>query len=322
MKFRNLGEAAIQAPALCLGTMTFGAEADEVSSRAIYSRCRDAGINLFDCANVYADGESERILGRLIHDHRDSVVIATKAYYPMHNDESTRGLSRSKLTTALHASLERLNTDYVDLYYLHHFDEEVPLDESMATLNDFVQQGKVRHVGVSNFAAWQVMKAMSISTQNHYASIVCIQPMYNLLKRQCESELLPMAASEKLGVLPYGPVAGGYLTGKYLESTSATGRFATDADYQARYAHDANQQGARRFVELARDVGVHPASLAIAWVASHPTVTAPIIGARNIEQLAISLASLDIDMTNELRQRISDISPQPALATDRAEEQK
>lgn len=322
MQYRNIGETSLRVSPLCLGTMTFGDGADEDASREIYAKCRDAGINVFDCANVYADGEAERILGRLIQGHRDAVVVATKAYFPMHNDESTRGLSRPKLAAALHASLQRLNTDYVDIFYLHHFDEDTPLDESMATLTDFVQQGKIRHVGLSNFAAWQVMKAISTAERSNYTNVVCIQPMYNLLKRQCESELLPMAASEKLGVLPYGPIAGGYLTGKYLDTSTVHGRFTNDAVYRARYADDANRQGASQFVALAREIGIHPASLAIAWVAAHETVTAPIIGARNIAQVTTALASLDIDMTDELRQRIGEITAAPALATDRAEEQR
>lgn len=321
MEYKTLGNTELNISSICLGTMTFGDGADEATSRVIYAKCRNRGINFFDCANVYAEGESERILGRLIKRHRSEVIVATKAYYPMGNEVNSRGLSRSQLTAALAASLERLNTDYIDLYYLHAFDEDTPLEETLETLNDFVRQGKIRYIGVSNFAAWQVMKASSIAAQQHYESIACIQPMYNLLKRQCESEILPMAASEKLGVLPYSPIAGGYLSGKYLDAKSVDGRLATSETYQKRYAHESNRRTTEQFIKYAQKQNIHPASLAIAWVASHPIVTAPIIGARNTEQLRTALASLEIEMSGDMRRKISGFSLEPALPTDRTEEQ-
>ncbi len=320
MNYSTLGNTNLKVAPLCLGTMTFGDGAEESVCRAIYARCRDRGINMFDCANVYADGESERILGRLIKSHRADVIVATKAYYPMGDGVITQGLDRSNLTKALEGSLSRLNTDYVDLFYLHAFDETTPLDETLATVNNFVQRGMIRYIGVSNFAAWQVMKALSIAEQQRYATICCIQPMYNLLKRQCESEILPMAAAESLGVLPYGPVAGGYLTGKYTATNPVNGRFSNSKMYQDRYTDDSNRIVTEQFVTLAKDLDVQPTSLAIAWVASNPSVTAPIVGARNIGQIDTALASLDIEMSDELRQSVSDISLQPAPATDRAEE--
>ena len=321
MEYKTLGNTELNISSICLGTMTFGDGADEATSRVIYAKCRNRGINFFDCANVYAKGESERILGRLIKRHRSEVIVATKAYYPMGNEVNSRGLSRSQLTAALAASLERLNTDYIDLYYLHAFDEDTPLKETLETLNDFVRQGKIRYIGVSNFAAWQVMKASSIAAQQHYESIACIQPMYNLLKRQCESEILPMAASEKLGVLPYSPIAGGYLSGKYLDAKSVDGRLATSETYKKRYADESNRKTTEQFISFAQKQNIHPASLAIAWVASHPIVTAPIIGARNTEQLRTALASLEIEMSGDMRRKISGFSLEPALPTDRTEEQ-
>lgn len=321
MEYKTLGNTELNISSICLGTMTFGDGADEATSRVIYAKCRNRGINFFDCANVYAKGESERILGRLIKRHRSEVIVATKAYYPMGNEVNSRGLSRSQLTAALAASLERLNTDYIDLYYLHAFDEDTPLKETLETLNDFVRQGKIRYIGVSNFAAWQVMKALSIAEQQHYESIACIQPMYNLLKRQCESEILPMAASEKLGVLSYSPIAGGYLSGKYLDAKSVDGRLATSETYKKRYADESNRKTTEQFISFAQKQNIHPASLAIAWVASHPVVTAPIIGARNIDQLRTALDSLDIEMSGDMRRKISGFSREPALPTDRTEEQ-
>ncbi len=322
MEYKNLGDSGLKVSSLCLGTMTFGDGADRTMSKKMYALSRDKGINFFDSANVYAEGESEKILGELIHEHREEVIITTKAYYPTGNNIHDKGLSRIHLTRELEKSLKRLNTDYIDIYYLHSFDEETPLEESLSTLNDFVKQGKVNYVGLSNFAAWQVMKAIAITEQFGYASITCIQPMYNLLKRQCESEILPMSKSENIGVTSYSPLAGGMLTGKYLiKDTEQKGRFYSSEMYQKRYEQKINIETTKRFVEFAISNNYNSVSLAIAWVNSHLEITAPIIGARDVEQLMPALASLDIKMSKELRDKISGFSLTPALATDRMEEQ-
>ena len=320
MIYKNLGNTGLKVSSLCMGTMTFGREADKKMSKKLYARCREAGVNFFDCANGYAGGESEKILGKLIKPDRAEVVIATKGYFPTGKDINARGLSRFHLTKALDASLQRLKTDYVDVYYLHHFDEQTPLVETMATLNDFVRQGKVLYLGISNFAAWQVMKAIGICQQNNFAPINCLQPMYNLLKRQCESEILPMAISENLGVFPYSPLAGGLLTGKYQKRKAAEGRFNKSKMYQKRYEADRALSTIDSFLSFANTNNYHPVSLAIAWAGAHAGVTAPIIGARNEEQLKPALAAMKMKMTAELRNRIADFSFAPSIATDRAEE--
>ena len=320
MEYKNLGRAGVKVSSLCFGTMTFGDGADEKTSATLYGMCRDKGINFFDCANVYAKGESERILGRLIKSHRDEVVIATKAYFKTSDDINGRGLSRFHLTKSLEQSLKRLDTDYVDLFYLHHFDEETPIEESLSTLNDFVRQGKVLYLGLSNFAAWQVMKSISITQLQNLAPISCIQPMYNLLKRQCESELLPMAASERLGVFPYSPLAGGWLSGKYINAEPAVGRFKTSKMYQKRYEQERNKETTQAFLDFAKESNYHPVSLAIAWVGSNPNITATIIGARNEQQLGPALDSIDLVLSESDRNTISGFSLSPAIATDRAEE--
>lgn len=321
MQYKRLGKAGVKVSSLCFGTMTFGDQADEAMSKKLYGLCRDKGINFFDCANGYAKGESEKILGQLIKDHREEVIITSKAYFPTSTDVNGRGLSRFHLIKSLDASLKRLKTDYIDLYYLHHFDEETPLEESMSTLNDFVRQGKVLYLGLSNFAAWQVMKAIAITERNGWAPVSCLQPMYNLLKRQCESEILPMAQSEGLGVFPYSPLAGGWLTGKYLKDRPKEGRFNVSKMYQQRYEEESNQQSTQQFLDFAKANNYNPVSLAIAWVGSHPGITAPIVGARNIEQLEPALAALDIDLSADIRQTIAQFTLSPAIATDRAEEQ-
>ncbi len=320
MKYKNLGRAGVKVSSLCFGTMTFGDGADEQTSATLYGMCRDKGINFFDCANVYAKGESERILGRLIKPHRDEVVIATKAYFKTNDDINGRGLSRFHLTKSLEQSLKRLDTDYVDLFYLHHFDEETPIEESLSTLNDFVRQGKVLYLGLSNFAAWQVMKSILITQLKNLAPIACIQPMYNLLKRQCESELLPMAASEGLGVFPYSPLAGGWLSGKYINAEPAVGRFNTSKMYQKRYEQEKNRETTQAFLDFAKEKNYHPVSLAIAWAGSNPNITAPIIGARNEAQLGPALNAIDLALSESDRNTISGFSLSPAIATDRAEE--
>ena len=320
MKYKKLGNSGLKVSQLCLGTMTFGDGADESHCTEIYKMSKDKGINFFDCANVYAEGESERILGKLIKGHRDEVIITSKAYYPTGANVNDRGLSKKHLTIELEKSLRRLTTDYIDVYYLHSFDNNTSLQESLYTVNEFVKQGKILYVGVSNFAAWQVMKAISITKLLNTMPITCIQPMYNLLKRQCETELFPMAKSENLGVASYSPLGGGLLTGKYQKNISE-GRLKTSEMYQKRYFDKENDKAVKRFLEFANTNHYNPISLAISWVSGHNAVTSPIIGARSTNQLIPALASMEIDMTNELRNEISKMSITPPIATDRSEEQ-
>jgi aryl-alcohol dehydrogenase-like predicted oxidoreductase len=321
MNYRQLGQTKLSVSPLCLGTMTFGREADRDASAAIFNRCRKAGINFFDCADIYAQGESEKILGELIRDCRDEVVITSKVYYAVGKKLQPVGLSRSYIMSAVEASLKRLGTDRIDIYFVHHFDETTPLEETLGALDELVRHGKIRFAGASNFAAWQIEKALGISAGQGWARFECIQPMYNLVKRQAEVEILPMAQAEKLGVITYSPLGGGLLTGKYGEERpSSTGRLSTDDIYQRRYGDRWMHEAVRSFVRLAEEHGVNPASLAVAWAAHHPAVTAPIIGARNLEQLEASLAALKVKMTVELYREISSMMPTPAPATDRSEE--
>jgi aryl-alcohol dehydrogenase-like predicted oxidoreductase len=321
MEYRLLGNTGLRVSALCMGTMTFGREADRTESAAIFSRCRDAGINLFDCANSYSGGKAERILGELVAGCRDEIILTTKVANNMGSDPNSRGASRRHIILAVEASLKRLNTDRIDLYILHKFDEQAPLEETLRALDDLVAQGKILYAGASNYAAWQVMKALGISAKEGLSAFKCIQPMYNLVKRQAEVEILPMALSERLGVIAYNPLGAGLLTGKYAEAgrTTDSGRLDADPKYRSRYGDVWMQETARRFAEFARAEGFTPASLAIAWVAHHPAVTAPILGARSVAQLEDSLRAADIRMTAELYDRIGAFSPAPPSATDRSE---
>ena len=321
MEYRFLGRTGVKVSSLCFGTMSFGGDADEAVSGEMYARCRDAGINFFDCANVYQRGRSEEILGRLIAGSRDEIFITSKVYFAMGPDINAMGASRRHIHQAVTASLRRLQTDYIDLYFIHRFDERTPLDETLRALDDLVRQGKVLYLGASNFAAWQIAKALGISAKEGWARFECIQPMYNLVKRQAEVELLPLAASEQLGVIPYSPLGGGLLTGKYgRDRQPQSGRLVENTMYQTRYGDEWVMDVADDFAALARARGYDPVALAVAWVGSHPAVTAPIIGARSVEQLEGSLRSVDIPMTPELRAEIAALSPEPPPATDRNEE--
>ncbi|MGC9521290.1 MAG: aldo/keto reductase [Anaerolineae bacterium] len=321
MEYRTLGRTGVKVSSLCFGTMSFGGDADEATSAAMFNRCRDAGINFFDSANVYQQGRAEEILGNLIRDCRDEIVITSKVYFPMGEDVNARGAHRRHIMQAVEGSLRRLGTDYIDVYFIHRFDEETPLEETLRALDDLVKQGKILYPGASNFAAWQVEKALGLAALHNWAPFEVLQPMYNLVKRQAEVEILPMAQAENLGVIPYSPLGGGLLTGKYsAEKRPDEGRLVTNAMYQRRYGDEWVYEVAGDFTAFAQDRGYDPVSLAVAWVAAHPAVTAPIIGARNVSQLEGSLGALDIEMTPELRAEISALSLEPPPATDRSEE--
>jgi len=322
MTYRTLGRTGLMVSPLCFGTMSFGGIADLETSRAMFNQCRDAGINFFDCADVYEKGTSEEVLGSLIKDCRNEVVITSKAYFRTGDDVNAMGATRYHIMQSIENSLRRLNTDRIDLYFIHRFDDKTPIEETLRVLDDLVRQGKVLYLGASNFAAWQVAKANGICAREGWTRFECIQPMYNLVKRQAEVEILPMAQSEEIGVIPYSPLGGGLLSGKYGKGEKPqSGRLIENKMYQIRYGDGDLYDVADRFTALAKELDVHPASLAVAWVASNPGVTAPIIGARNPEQLASSIASLKIDMTPEIRSRISALSPTPPPASDRNEEQ-
>ncbi len=321
MEYKLLGRTGVKVSRLCLGTMTFGKEADERESEAMFKYGRESGVNFFDCANVYANGRSEEILGGLIRGCRDQVVVTSKVYFPMSDDVNGRGASRFHIRQQVEASLKRLKTDRIDLYFIHRFDDVTALEETLRVLDDLVTQGKILYAGVSNIAAWQVEKALGISAREGFVRFECLQPMYNLVKRQAEVEILPMAKAENLGVIPYSPLAGGLLTGKYgAKAKPESGRLITNKMYQTRYDFDWMRDSAERFTAFARERGFVPAALAVAWVAAHPAVTAPIIGGRSADQLKDSVAAMDIPMTDELYKEICELSPEPPPATDRTDE--
>lgn len=321
MNYRFLGKTGVKVSALCMGTMSFGGDADEKTSTAMFHACREKGVNFFDCADLYAKGKSEEILGGLIKDCREEVVITTKTYFAAGPDVNAGGSNRKHIRHAIEKSLKRLKTDYIDIYYLHRFDDTTPLEESLRVLDDLVRQGKILYPAASNFTAWQTAKALGISERLGLARFECLQPMYNLVKRQAEAEIFPLAQAESLGVFPYSPLGGGLLSGKYgVTQRPAKGRLLENKIYAIRYGAASDYDVAEKFTALARKSGFHPASLAIAWVGAHPAVTAPIIGARDVDQLEVCLKAADIPMTQELRAAVSALSPEPPPATDRNEE--
>ena len=322
MEYEWLGRTGVKVSPLCFGTMSFGAEADEAESARMYGACRELGINFFDCADAYSKGRAEEILGRLMAGERDDLVITSKCFNPTSDDVNARGGNRRHIPRAVEASLRRLGTDRLDVLFMHRWDPVTPLEDTLRALEDLVREGKVLYLGASNYSAWQVAKGLGISERRGWSRFDVIQPMYSLVKRQVESEMLPLARSEQLGVITYSPVGGGLLSGKYGPGTRPeSGRIISNKQYAVRYGEDWVYETAGAFTAFSEKKGVHPVSLAVAWVAAHPDVTCPIIGARNLEQLRPSLDSLNVHMTDELRAEISALSRTPAPATDRLEEQ-
>lgn len=295
---------------LAFGTMQFGGRADETASRAMFDACLAAGVTHFDTACGYTEGASETLLGRFAAAQREDLFIATKVGYD-------GGGGRANLTRQFDGSRRRLAMDSVDLLYLHRFDPDTPLHETLETFADFQAKGLIRQIGLSNFAAWQVMKAQAVAA-GLGTRIDAIQPMYNLVKRQAEVEILPMAADQSIAVYSYSPLGGGLLSGKY--SQGGTGRLAEDSRYAARYAPAGMHDTAARLAQLAADWGHAPATLAVAFVMAHRTHPTPLISARDVAQLAPSLAAKTLRLTDDQYAQIAALSPTPPPATDRLEE--
>ncbi len=298
------------ASAFGFGTMQFGQGTPEADCAEVYDLCRQSGINVFDTAYVYTGGKSEEILGNLIKTDRDNIVLMTKVAY--------LGTSaKDDLIAQFDESRKRLNQDMIDVLFLHRWDDTTPLEDTFETLASFKEKGQIRAIGVSNFSAWQVMKAQSVA-KSFGISIHVIQPMYSLIKRQAEVEILPMCASEEIAVTPYSPLGAGLLTGKYSQANS--GRLTEDKRYGARYGEDWFHQTAKGLTDKAAQRNIHPATLAVAWVAKNPTITAPLISGKTPDQLRPSLNAITFEMDDRLYKEITEMSRTPPPATDRLEE--
>ncbi|MGD9797113.1 MAG: aldo/keto reductase [Acidimicrobiia bacterium] len=311
MDHGRLGRTGLQESRLCLGTMTFGVQCDEERSHAILDTAFEAGIDFLDTADVYplgggpeTTGLTEEIVGRWLRGRRDDVLIATKCHGQTGPRPWDRGTSRKHVLDAIDASLRRLGTDHVDLYQVHGFDADTPLDETLDALDTVVQSGRARYVGVSNWLAFRVARALGRSEALRISRIDSVQPRYNLLFRQPERDLLELCREEGVGVIPYNPLAGGLLSGKHTgDEPEAGSRFTVGRSggmYRARYWHDREQATVDALRPLAAEAGLSMATLAVAWVLANPAVTAPIIGASRPEQLADSVAAVGVVLDDDL----------------------
>lgn len=307
MKYRFLGKSGLLVSRLSLGTMTFGASdwgCDEQEARAILRRFLDRGGNHIDTADVYAGGKAEEILGRFLPEiRRDDVIIASKCYFPMGSLPNAYGLSRKHVMASCEASLRRLGTDYIDLYYLHGPDPISPLEETLRALDDLVRQGKVRYLGCSNFFGWQIAKACGIAARMGFESLVAGQYLYNLIHREPEREIVPAAVDHGLGILCYSPLGGGLLTGKYKgmkepeKGTRLSYRTQVDGP---RFWHPKGFETAEILESLSKEVKISMGKLAIAWPLGRPFVTSVILGVKNVEQLERNLEVADWEMPEEI----------------------
>lgn len=325
MKFNRLGNTGLLVSDLCLGAMIFGEENERGTppdqAEKIIHRYLEAGGNHIDTANVYAGGRSEEIVGKAIKNKRHDVILATKVRFPMGKGRNDQGLSRHHIMQSVHASLRRLDTDYIDLYYMHAWDPLTPVEESLRAFDDLISAGKVRYIGVSNFKAWQVMKSLAVSDSHHWARFVAAQYQYSLVKRDIEHEFIDLFAHEGIGMTPWGPLGGGFLSGKYQKgerpTQSSTGRIATSAA-------DHEESWERRNVErnwaildvvgtIAETRNATYSQIALAWVRAQPTVTSVIIGVRTTEQLEDNLGAATLELTPKEIDQLNAVSALPEL---------
>lgn len=319
MSYVNLGRAGVRVSRLCLGTMMFGGPTNEADSARIIHRAFEAGINFLDTANVYNAGESEVVTGRAIKDRRDQVVLATKVNGAMGEGPNERGLSRASITHACEESLRRLGTHYIDLYYMHQYDYSTPLEETLRALDDLVRSGKVRYIGCSNFYAFQIARGLGIADRRHLDPIACVQPLYNIVNRDIEVELLPLCQQEGIGVIPYSPLARGVLTGKYKPGQAPPeGSRAARGDRRIHQTElrDESYEIAEALRPLAEAHGCTLSQFALAWVLANPIVTSAIVGPRTMEQLEDNLPALEVKLTLEDERAVDDLIP-PGWRTGR-----
>jgi len=322
MKIKRLGRTGLKVTELCLGTMTFGNQCDEPTSHAIMSKAFDAGVTFFDTADAYplgatleTVGRTEEYIGRWFQGHpgrRNQVVLATKFYGQVGSGPNDQGGSRKHIVQAIEGSLRRLQTDYIDLYQMHSPDHETPIDETLSALDDLVHSGKVLYIGCSNFPAWELCKALWTSDKLGLARFDSVQPRYNLLFRQIEAELLPLAMDQGIGVISYNPLAGGLLTGRYQpgQAPAEGSRFTVQNAgklYQARYWQEPQMQAVEELKAFCQEHHIDIAQLAIAWVLAQPAITSAIVGASKPEHLDQTLPAVDLVLDEQMRAVCDDI---------------
>jgi aryl-alcohol dehydrogenase-like predicted oxidoreductase len=300
MEYQSLGTTGIKVSPICLGTMMFGGQTNAAESTRIIHRALDSGINFIDTADIYNAGESERVVGGALAQRRDRVILATKGRQPMGDGPNDRGASRRHLLQALDASLQRLSTDYIDVYYTHTPDYETPIEETLRALDDMVRSGKVHYIACSNFRAWRLAEALWTSDALGLHRFACVQPLYNIVNRDIEVELLPLCQEYGVGVVSYSPLARGILTGKYKvgESYPAGSRASrNDPRMQQAELRDASLEVSQQIAEHCRRKGVAPSQFALAWCLANPILTSVIVGPRTMEQFDDNVGCLAVDIS-------------------------
>ena len=313
MNYRNMGRTGLKVSEICVGTMTFGRSTDQLEASKMVDLSLDRGVNFFDTADGYSGGESEVMLGKAIKGKRRDAVIATKFFNPMGTGPNDSGMSRVHIVNAIEDSLMRLDSDYIDIFYIHHVDVQTPLEEMLRALDDLVHQGKVRYIACSNYQAWRLSEAIWISDTNNLARFECYQPQYSLVVRDIEQELIPLCEHKGLGVVVWGPMAGGFLTGKYrpgdrsLPGTRSEEEWVFPSQY---FGVNADETLAVLLGESER-IGIPPAQVALRWVLNQRAITSVIVGARNAAQLEENLATADVVLDASTLQSLSDVSHLP-----------
>ena len=323
MQYMNLGRTGLKISRLCLGMMTYGSKQwrtwvlEEAESRPLVQKAVESGINFFDTSNSYSMGVSEEITGRLLREftRREEVVIATKVFFPYNDKPNQGGLSRLHILRAAEDSLRRLGTDYIDLYQIHRYDPETPIEETLEALHDLVKSGKVRYIGASSMYAWQFARALYLADRHNWTRFVSMQNHYNLVYREEEREMIPLCLAEGIGVIPWSPLARGFLVGnRSRQDWGETERARTDKFGHEMYYRDSDFQTVDRVMDLARRRGVSPAQIALAWILQKAGVTAPIIGASKLSHLEESLAALEIHLSLDEMYYLEDqYQPHPVL---------
>ena len=323
MEYVRFGNTGMKVSRICLGTMTYGKPTDrwqwalkEEESRPFIKKALELGINFFDTADIYSYGASEEIVGKALKEYakRDELVIATKVFNPMSQDPNDQGLSRKHIMASIDASLRRLQTDYVDLYQIHRWDYDTPIEETLEALNDIVKSGKALYIGASSMFAWQFAKALYTSDLHGWARFVSMQPHYNLIYREEEREMIPLCKDQKIAVIPWSPLARGLLTGPRTKERNETHRAKTDQYSRMMYTSDADFEIVKRVTEIAVQRGLPNAQVAIAWLLSKQYITAPIVGASKPGHLEDAVAALSVKLSDEEVKKLEELyTPHPIL---------
>lgn len=313
MQYRRLGRSGVKVSEICLGTMTFGHGTDFATAKQMVDLCFEAGVNFFDTADGYADGQSEEFFGEIIKARRREAIVATKFFNPMGKGPNDSGMSRVHIMQAVEDSLRRLQMDYIDIYYIHHVDEQTPLEEMLRAVDDLVTQGKVRYIACSNYEAWRLSEALWISDTNGWNRFACYQPQYSLVVRDIEEEIIPLCLLKGLGVVVWSPLAGGFLTGKYQPGQMKVAGTRSDEGwaYPNRYFATNADESLQVLLDVAQELGHSPAQVALRWALAQPAITSVIVGARTMDQLRDNLLAGSWTLEGEPLERLNAVSQLP-----------